>query len=77
MQFLDFATASLDETESHLREGVQSHYFKAEQAAPTIVLIARCRKAIASWHSYLRRVKDDPRYNQSRRRPSARRRRIS
>lgn len=67
MQFLDFAIASLDETESHLREGVQPRYFVAEQVAPTIVLIARCRKAIGSWHSYLRRVKDDPKFNQSRR----------
>lgn len=47
MQFLDFATATLDETETHLREGVQSEYFTAEKVAPTIVLIARCRKAIA------------------------------
>jgi four helix bundle protein len=68
MQFLDFATASLDETESHLRDGVESRYFVAEDVAPVIVLIARCRKAIASWNSYLRRVKDDPRFNQSRKR---------
>ena len=72
MQFLDFATASLDETENHLREGVESEYFPAEQVAPVIVLIARCRKAIASWHSYLRRQKDNPRFNQSRRRPPKR-----
>ena len=68
MQFLDFATASLDETENHLREGVESGYFPAEQVAPVIVLVTRCRKAIASWHSYLRRQKDNPRFNQSRRR---------
>ena len=67
MQFLGFATATLDETESHLREGVESDYFDSEKVAPTMVLIARCRKAIASWHSYLRQVKDDPRYNQKRR----------
>jgi four helix bundle protein len=68
MQFLDFATASLNETETHLREGVESEYFKAEQVAPIIVLIARCNKAIASWNSYLRGEKDNPRFNQSRRR---------
>ena len=66
MQFLDFATASLDETETHLREGVECSYFPAEQVAPAIVLIARCRNAIASWQSYLRKVKDNPRFNQSR-----------
>ena len=68
MQFLDFATASLDETESHLREGVECGYFEAEHVGPIIVLVARCRKAIGSWHAYLRRVRNDPRYNQSRRR---------
>jgi four helix bundle protein len=73
MQFLDFATASLDETESHLREGVESGYFPAEQVAPAIVLIARCRKAIGSWQAYLRRVRNDPKFNQSRRRNSNRR----
>jgi four helix bundle protein len=72
MQFLDFATASLDETESHLRDGVESGYFIAEEVAPVMVLIARCRKAIASWHTYLRSVKDNPRFNQSRWRPPKR-----
>ena len=67
MQFLDYATATLDETESHLREGVESEYFDAAKVGPTMVLIARCRKAVASWRSYLDRVKDDPRYNQKRR----------
>ena len=69
-QFLDFAIASLDETENHLRDGVESNYFAATDVAPQIVLIARCRKAVASWHSYLRSVKNDPRFNQSRRRRS-------
>lgn len=71
-QFLDFATASLDETESHLRDGVECRYFPAEQVAPIIVLIARCLKAIASWQSYLRSVKDDPKFNQSRRKKKRR-----
>jgi four helix bundle protein len=67
-QFLDFAIASLDETENHLRDGVECRYFAAEAVAPTMVLLARCRKAMSSWHFYLRSVKDDPRFNQSRRR---------
>jgi four helix bundle protein len=69
-QFIDYAIASLDETENHLRDGVESKYFAAETVGPLMVLIARCRKAIASWHSYLRRVKNDPRFNQSRKRRS-------
>ena len=68
MQFLDFATASLNETETHLRDGVESQYFTAEEVGPVIVLIARCLKAIASWNTYLRSVKDNPKFNQSRRR---------
>lgn len=67
MQFLDFAMASLDETENHLREGVECRYFPAEVIGPIILLLARCRKAMSSWHSYLRSVASDPRYNQSRR----------
>jgi four helix bundle protein len=69
-QFLDFAIASLDETENHLREGVESLYFRAEDVAPQIMLIARCRKALTSWHAYLRRVKNNSKFNQSRRRRS-------
>ena len=69
-QFLDFALASLDETETHLRDGVESNYFAAETVGPLILLIARCRSATISWHSYLRRVRNDPRFNQSRKRRS-------
>ena len=69
-QFLDFAIASLDETENHLRDGVESGYFRATEVAPQIVLITRCRKALTSWHAYLRRVKNNQRFNQSRRRCS-------
>src|SRR4051812_17501698 len=58
-QFLDFAIASLDETENHLRDGVESNYFLATEVAPQIVLITRCRKALTSWHAYLRRVKNN------------------
>lgn len=68
MQFLDFAIASLDETENHLREGVESRYFVPEAVGPIILLLTRCRKAMTSWHAYLRTVKSDPRFNQSRRR---------
>ena len=66
-QFVDFARASLDETENHLRDGVASSYFPAEKVGPMILLLVRCRKALESWHSYLRSVQDDPRFNQGRR----------
>ena len=71
-QFVDYARASLDETEHHLRDGVASSYFPAETVGPLILLLARCRKALASWHTYLRGVKDDPRFNQGRRRRAPR-----
>jgi four helix bundle protein len=67
-QFLDYARGSLDETEHHLRDGVASSYFPAESVGPLILLLTRCRKAIEAWHAYLRRVNDDPRFNQGRRR---------
>ena len=67
-QFIDYARASLDETENHLRDGVASSYFPAEAVGPLILLLARCRKALAAWHTYLQGVKDDPRFNQGRRR---------
>ena len=67
-QFVDYARASLDETENHLRDGVASGYFAAQSVGPLIVLVVRCRKALAAWHTYLRSVKDDPKFNQSRRR---------
>jgi four helix bundle protein len=53
-QFIDYARASLDETETHLRDGVTSRYFPAEQVGPLIVLIVRCRKGLSSWQRYLR-----------------------
>jgi four helix bundle protein len=62
MHFLDIARGSLDETENHLRDGVVSSYFPAESVGPLIKLIARCRAAISAWHSYLRTVKKDPRF---------------
>ena len=67
-QFLDYARGSLDETEHHLRDAVASSYFPAETVGPLILLLTRCRKAIEAWHAYLRGVKDDPRFNQGRRR---------
>ena len=66
-QFVDYARASLDETENHLRDGVASSYFHAETVGPLIVLLTRTRKALAVWHTYLRSVKNDPRFNQARR----------
>ena len=63
MRFVDFARASLDETESHFREAVARSYFPAEEVAPLIRLIARCRTGLARWHSYLRTVKKSPRFH--------------
>lgn len=65
--FYDIARGSLDETETSLRDGVASKYFPPETVGPLIVLVARCRKAIDSHHSYLRSVKDDPRFARGRR----------
>ena len=62
MRFVDFARASLDETESHLREGVASSYFSAENVGPVIRLIARCRSGLNRWHSYLREARNYPRF---------------
>lgn len=69
-QFIDYARASLDETENHLRDGVASSYFPAETVGPMILILVRCRKALASWHSYLREVRNDPRFNQARKQRS-------
>jgi four helix bundle protein len=69
-QFIDYARASLDETENHLRDGVTSSYFPAETVGPMILILVRCRKALASWHTYLREVRNDPRFNQGRKRRS-------
>jgi four helix bundle protein len=69
-QFVDYARGSLDETENHLRDGVASNYFPAEEIGPLIVLVSRCRKALDAWHKYLRSVRNDPRFNQGRRRRS-------
>jgi four helix bundle protein len=59
-QFIDYARGSLDETETHLRDGVASSYFPAETVGPLLVLLTRCRKALDSWHAYLASVSDDP-----------------
>jgi four helix bundle protein len=67
-QFVDYARASLDETENHLRDAAASGYFAPQEVGPLILLLVRCRKALAGWHTYLRGVKDDPRFNQGRRR---------
>ena len=59
-QFVDYARASLDETENHLRDGVASGYFCAEAAGPLILKLSRCRSALISWQRYLREVRNDP-----------------
>jgi four helix bundle protein len=61
-RFTDIARASLDETENHLRDGVVSGYFTTEAVAPLILLSARCRTALSHWHTYLRRVRNEPRF---------------
>jgi four helix bundle protein len=61
-RFVDIARGSLDETENHLRDGVDSKYFAATDVAPLIRLAARCRIALNRWHTYLRSVKTDPRF---------------
>jgi four helix bundle protein len=61
-RFVDIARGSLDETENHLRDGVDSKYFAAEDVGPLIRLVARCRIALNRWHTYLRSTKNDPRF---------------
>jgi|SRR5690349_12960440 len=53
-----------------LRGGVASGYFAAESVGPLIRLAARCRTAMTRWQSYLRRAKNDPRFNARKKRPS-------
>jgi four helix bundle protein len=72
LQFVSYARASLDETENHLRDGVASRYFPAEEIGPLILLIARCRMALNSWDGYLRRVQNDPRFSAKSRRANHR-----
>lgn len=67
-RYVDFARASLDETENHLRDGVASSYFPAETVGPLIRLLARCRTALNHWHTYLRSVQTDPRFQKRSRR---------
>jgi four helix bundle protein len=43
VQFMDVAIASLDETDNHLRDGVESAYFTPERAAAAVKLCAECR----------------------------------
>jgi four helix bundle protein len=66
-RFIGFARASLDETETHLRDGVESNYFPAEKVGPLIKLCVRCRKGLESWDAYLRKVRNDPRFRKPRR----------
>ena len=65
-RYLEIATGSLDETESHLRSGVGNGYFNAEDVGPLIRLAARSRVAMTRWRAYLQRVKHDTRFNSKR-----------
>jgi four helix bundle protein len=67
-RFLEFAAGSLDETENHLRDGVGSGYFSAEDVGPLIRLGARCHTAMNRWQAYLQRAKRDPRFKSHSRR---------
>jgi four helix bundle protein len=72
--FVDYARASLDETENHLRDGVTSSYFPPARVGPLLVTLTRCRKGLDSWAAYLRSVQDDPKFSKRarRRRPNPR-----
>jgi four helix bundle protein len=61
-RFLEIAKGSRDETENHLRDGVGSGYFKAEDVGPLIRLAARCLTASTRWQAYLQEAKNDPRF---------------
>ncbi len=63
LYFLEIAMGSLEETENHLRDGVGSGYFKAEEVGPLIRLLARGRTAMIGWQAYLQKAKNDPRFN--------------
>ena len=52
-QFMDVAIASLDETDNHVRDGVESGYFSPEPAAVTIKLCAECRWLSVRLRTYL------------------------
>ncbi len=54
-RFLSIARGSLDETDNHLRDGVERSYFPPETAAPLILLTARCRSAVNALEAYLRK----------------------
>jgi four helix bundle protein len=71
-QFIGYALASLDETETHLRDAVASNYFPAEKVGPLIKLCARCRSGLLSWDAYLRRAKNDPRFAKRARKTTSR-----
>jgi four helix bundle protein len=54
-RFLDIARGSLDETDNHLRDGVERSYFPPETAGQLIRLAARCKAAIEQLQAYLRK----------------------
>jgi four helix bundle protein len=53
VQFMDVAIASLDETDNHLRDGVESGYFPPDRGALTIKLCAECRWLSVRLRTYL------------------------
>jgi four helix bundle protein len=53
VQFMDVAIASLDETDNHLRDGVESGYFPPYRGAVTIKFCAECRWLSVRLRTYL------------------------
>jgi four helix bundle protein len=53
-QFMDIAISSLDEVDTHLRDGVESGLFSPESAAEAIRLCASCRWMAVRLRTYLR-----------------------
>ena len=53
-QYMDVAISSLDEVDTHLRDGVETGLFDAEPAAEAISLCASCRWMGVRLRTYLR-----------------------
>lgn len=71
-RFLQIASASLDETENHLEDGIDLGYWSREEIKEALTLIRRTGSAIGSLQRYLSNC--DPKFDTGRV-PEARRRR--
>ncbi len=54
LRFLDIARASLNETQNHLKDGVDRGYLSRQEAARLIILAKRSAGAVAGLQRYLR-----------------------